>query len=65
MEYRFDTENPNRPDLLINTGAVWGTMATGSTYSHFSELVSCMDVPTMPEKMFYELENKSGEVIFP
>lgn len=63
-EYRCDTENPERPVSLINTGAVWGTLASGSSHTHMSELLSCMDIPTMSEALFYKLENELGEVSF-
>lgn len=31
---QHETENPNKPVSEINYGAVWGTMATGSTCGH-------------------------------
>lgn len=61
-KYRFSTENPNKKSSTINTGAVWGTLATGSTYTHLTELLSCMDIPAMPPGQFYESEKKLGEV---
>lgn len=60
--YTFNTENPERPVSLINTGAVWGTLATGSTYSHLSELLACMDIPPMPDRQFSNIESSIGEV---
>ncbi|KAJ8911221.1 hypothetical protein NQ315_014933 [Exocentrus adspersus] len=36
----------------INLGHVWGTLATGSSYEHSAELMSCMNIPTMPQKQF-------------
>ncbi|KAF2882521.1 hypothetical protein ILUMI_23657 [Ignelater luminosus] len=60
-KYVVFTEDPKKGISLINTGVVWGTLATGSTHSHLSELLSCMDVPQMPASMFNKLEAKLGE----
>lgn len=62
--YHFDTENPTREKSLINVGAVWGTLASGSSYQTLNELLSCMDIPVMPPKLFYEIENELGKVTF-
>lgn len=62
--YTFETENPDRHVSLINTGAVWGIMSTGSTYGQLTELLSCMDIPTMPANMFYRMEKEMEEVNF-
>lgn len=61
-KYVICTEDPKRNVSLINTGAVWGTLATGSTHTHLSELLSCMDVPQMPASMFNKIETNLGEV---
>lgn len=58
----FYTENPKRKRSPINKGAVWGTLATGSSYEHLTELLSCMDIPTMNRNMFYDLESEIGKV---
>ncbi|CAG9857125.1 unnamed protein product [Phyllotreta striolata] len=60
-EYAYHTENPNREKSLINIGAVWGTLPTGNTYSHMSEMLASIDVPTMPSNMFYQMENNLGK----
>lgn len=62
MTYAHETENPNRENSIINIGAVWGTMATGGTYGHMSEFLSCMDIPTMPSQQFFAIENDLGKV---
>ncbi|XP_018570195.1 uncharacterized protein LOC108910152 [Anoplophora glabripennis] len=59
--YAYDTENPNRPKSAINVGAVWGTLATGSSYEHMTEFLSCMNIPAMNGKLFYELEAELGK----
>lgn len=58
----YFTEDPKRKKSTINYGAVWGTMATGSTYGHLEELLSCIDIPPMPDKYFYNIENDLGAV---
>lgn len=62
--YSFVTENPNKNASEINLGSVWGTVATGSTYNHTCELLSCMNIPNMPQKQFQEYENNLGEVTY-
>jgi len=59
----FQTEDPTRPKSKINVGAVWGTLANGTSYEHLNELLSCMDIPNMNRPMFYDLENELGKVI--
>lgn len=59
---QHDTEDPNKPVSEINYGAVWGAMATGSTCGHLEELCSCLDIPSMSDNMFYDIENKIGAV---
>lgn len=61
--FEFQTENPfsgNDKVSEINSGAVFGTMATGSTFSHLEKCLRCMNIPPMSEKMFYSIENKLG-----
>lgn len=41
------TEDPNLRNSVINNGAVWGTLATGSTHGQLEELLSCMDIPSL------------------
>lgn len=60
--YTFCTENPKRDKSVINIGAVWGTLASGSTYGHMTEFLSCMDIPRMPKAMFYSIESDLGKV---
>lgn len=60
--FLLHTENPNRAKSVINVGAVWGTLATGSCYEHLSELLSCMDIPAINKNLFYDLEEKLGRV---
>lgn len=58
----YDTENPKNNVSAINYGAVWGTLATGSSYTHMEEFFSCLDIPVMSDSMFYEIENEIGKV---
>lgn len=62
--YQFDTEDPKREKSLITVGAVWGTLASGSSFQNLNELLSCMDVPMMPSQLFYEIEHELGKVTF-
>lgn len=52
------TENPNLQKSVINTGAVWGTLATGSTYGHLEEQLTCMDIPCFNKYHFYKIEGE-------
>lgn len=45
-----------------NVAAVWGTLATGSTYAHLSELLSVLDIPTIQRKMFFKIQRSLSEV---
>lgn len=56
------TEDMRKIDQsVINTGVVWGTLATGGTYGHLEEFSSCVDVP-MRRYKFESLENQLEEV---
>lgn len=61
VETVHTTEDPKNSSEL-NIGAVWGTLATGSTYGHFEEQLSCMNIPPMTKTSFMHLENKLGKV---
>lgn len=52
------TEDPNFKQSVINTGAVWGTLATGGTFGHLEELLNCMNVPCL-NKYTYSIKEKS------
>lgn len=54
------TEDPKKPS--INTGAVWGTLASGSTYKHTEELLSVMNIPPLSNKMFYVIQEDLSKV---
>ncbi|KAJ8911759.1 hypothetical protein NQ315_008811, partial [Exocentrus adspersus] len=41
--------------------ALWGTLATGSSYEHMKEFLSCMDIPPMNKSMFYDMEAELGK----
>ncbi|KAK5644983.1 hypothetical protein RI129_006283 [Pyrocoelia pectoralis] len=58
--FHISTEEPRQYGSLINLGAVWGTLATGSTYSHCNEFLSCLDIPMIPEKFFSRIELELG-----
>lgn len=55
------TENPNKTSDL-NVGAVWGTLATGNTFSHLEEQLACMNIPPMTKPTFQRIETELGEV---
>lgn len=55
------TTTPSKKNTL-NYAAVWGTLATGSCYAHLQELLSVMDVPPLPRKMFFEHQRELGSV---
>ncbi|KAJ8915351.1 hypothetical protein NQ315_008238 [Exocentrus adspersus] len=60
--FTFTTEDAKKN--VINMGVVWGTLASGSSYLHTKELLSCIDIPTMPEKMFSEYEEFLSEKFY-
>lgn len=47
---------------IINQAAVWGTLATGSTYAHLAEQLSTMDIPPLSRRMFYNTQRSLGKV---
>lgn len=53
-EVRKYTEDPNKK--IMNTACVWGTLATGSTFSHTEELFSVMNIPMMSYRKFNEIQ---------
>lgn len=55
------TEDPKNGSE-INIGAVWGTLATGNTYSHLEEQLACMNVPPISKTIFLQIENNLGKV---
>ncbi|KAI4468275.1 aaa domain-containing [Holotrichia oblita] len=61
-QYKYATEDPTKPNSTIINGAVWGTVASGSTYGHIKELLSVMDVPVMSAKYFYKIECNLNDV---
>lgn len=63
-EYTYFTEDPNKQVSKINYGAVWGTLSTGSTFSHLKEMLSVMDVPPMTLYTFKQIENELAGVSF-
>lgn len=58
--FPFETENPEKQ--IINAAMVWGTLASGSSYLHTNELLSSVDIPPMPQKIFSEYEQFLSEV---
>lgn len=61
-QYKYTTENPTRKPSKINTGAVWGTLATGSTYGHLLEFLSVLNIPPFTYHLFSNIENCLGEL---
>lgn len=60
-EYKQYTEDPDKIST-INYGAVWGTLASGSTFGHLEELMSVMDIPPMTFYTFKKIEGELAEV---
>lgn len=50
----------NRED--INKSAVYGTMATGSTYAHLEEFLGAMDVPSLSKRKYLDISNQLSNV---
>ncbi|KAB0802471.1 hypothetical protein PPYR_04657 [Photinus pyralis] len=57
-EYSYFTEDPKKERSKINFGAVWGTLAVGSTYGHLEEFLSVIDVPPLTLYKFKQIENE-------
>ncbi|KAF2898662.1 hypothetical protein ILUMI_07511, partial [Ignelater luminosus] len=54
----------DQTSAVINTAAVWGTLATGSTFQHTNEFLSVLNIPSLSGTMFYTIqEDLSKEVI--
>lgn len=47
----------------VNTGAVWGTLSTGSCHSHLEQLCTIMDIPPMSFRKFHKIEENLGNVL--
>lgn len=62
VEIIKSTENPALPKSVINNGAVWGALGTGSTYGHLEEQLSCMNIPSLNKYTFYKIEKELSEV---
>ncbi|XP_031331888.1 uncharacterized protein LOC116162414 [Photinus pyralis] len=67
-EFKIFTENPNKQSSSLidqstmNIGSVWGTIASGGSYSHMCEYLSALDIPVMHGSLFYQLEDQLGEI---
>lgn len=57
------TDDPSKKSA-INYGAVWGTLTNGSTYGHLRDLLAHMDIPSMTQYKFQEIEKELGEVLY-
>ncbi|KAJ8973884.1 hypothetical protein NQ317_019297 [Molorchus minor] len=55
------TEDPENIKSKINYGAVWGTLATGSTYTHLKEQLSVLDIPSLSYRLFHRIEIEIGD----
>lgn len=58
----FATERPENKVSLMNYGAVWGTLSTGSTFGNLEELLCSMNIPPMRKSTFQSIEEELGEV---
>lgn len=56
------SEDPNKKSIA-NKAAVWGTLATGSTYTHSAELFSVLDIPFLSPNTFYGIQTELSEVV--
>lgn len=56
-------EEPNKDSRsTLNRAAVWGCIATGSTYSHMQEFFSILDIPPPSKYMFHTVQRELSEV---
>jgi hypothetical protein len=49
-------------ESVVNTSAVWGTLATGSSYAHLVERLSILDIPPLSGKPFFDTQRRFGFV---
>ena len=57
------TEDPKKEKSIINVGAVWGTLAVGSTYKHLDDFLGVNNIPSMPNSLFYSIQDELSEVL--
>ncbi|KAK5648403.1 hypothetical protein RI129_003295 [Pyrocoelia pectoralis] len=46
----------------INKNAIWGTISSGSTFTHTKELLCVMDIPPLSGTLFCELQDQLSKV---
>ncbi|KAJ8897156.1 hypothetical protein PR048_002502 [Dryococelus australis] len=51
VELLVNTEKDSQ-EMYVNRGAVCGTMSTGGGHAQLEEMMSSMNIPTMPAKTF-------------
>jgi hypothetical protein len=49
-------------ESVVNTSAVWGTLATGSSYAHLVERLSILDIPPLSGRHFFDTQRRLGFV---
>jgi hypothetical protein len=49
-------------ESVVNTSAVWGTLATGSSYAHLVERISILDIPPLTGRNFFDTQRRLGFV---
>jgi hypothetical protein len=47
-------------ESVVITSAVWGTLATGSSYAHLVERLSILDIHLYPDDIFLTLKEDSA-----
>ncbi|KAF2882481.1 hypothetical protein ILUMI_23706 [Ignelater luminosus] len=52
------SEEKSNNHSTINTAAVWGTLSTGGSYTHLTELLSVMNVPPLGGTVFFEIQRE-------
>ncbi|KAI4463178.1 exonuclease phage-type/recb c-terminal domain-containing protein [Holotrichia oblita] len=60
--FTLHTEDPAKKKSQINIGFTWGTINAGSTYTQATEILTALDIPSMPVKMFRNIENNLDSV---
>lgn len=62
MIFTLSNEEPGAEKQVLNKAAVWGTLASGGSYSHLAELLSCLEIPTVTGNMFFDIQRNLGTV---
>ncbi|CAH1114816.1 unnamed protein product [Psylliodes chrysocephalus] len=58
----YNEEPSNEKSSTLNKAVVWGTLATGSTYSHTDKLFSVLNIPFISKYSFYKIQRELSTV---